>query len=97
MSRVDDERKDARATDRVTDVIDQASQTSQLFLDANLKAQLGKSAPEVDHRFDGEHCVEEHCEADLPPARLQLGKVRCVDCQQALEDRGQPLRRKVQP
>jgi RNA polymerase-binding transcription factor DksA len=68
--------------------IDQGSETAELFLDANLKAQLGKSNPEVDPRFDGKHCVEEGCEAEIPHARIQLGKVRCIDCQSELERRG---------
>lgn len=47
---------------------------------ARIRKLVGKeSHPD----FDGVHCVE--CEDDIPPARLQLGKVRCVACQTLLE------------
>jgi len=52
--------------------------------DAERRAR-GKSAPESHPDFDGEHCVD--CELDIPPARLLLGKVRCVFCQGLLERR----------
>lgn len=35
--------------------------------------------------FDGEHCLD--CDIEIPESRLKLGKIRCVDCQQLLEDR----------
>jgi RNA polymerase-binding transcription factor DksA len=40
-------------------------------------------APEIHPDFDGETCVE--CTADIPIARLKMGRVRCVDCQAAIE------------
>ena len=45
----------------------------------------GKSTPEVDPEFDGEHCVV--CFDEIPFGRLRLGKVRCVFCQGLLERR----------
>lgn len=39
--------------------------------------------PERDPSFDGRHCVE--CRCSIPPKRLALGKVRCVDCQEDLD------------
>lgn len=43
------------------------------------------AAPETHPDFDGTHCVR--CEDQIPPGRLKLGKVRCVNCQQHLEKR----------
>jgi hypothetical protein len=79
--------------DRSKDTIDQGAETAQLFLDANLSAQLGRSAPEKDARFDGEHCVEESCEAALPRERIAMGKIRCIICQTAIEQAGKQYRR----
>ncbi len=52
-----------------------------------LNRALGKSGPEKHPDFDGIHCVEEDCGVEIPPGRLLHGKVRCVDCQHALEKR----------
>jgi len=41
--------------------------------------------PETHPDFDGFHCVD--CDDELPAFRLKIGRVRCVDCQQAIEDR----------
>ena len=76
--------------ERITDAIDQGSQTAQMFLDIDLKKQLGKSAPESHPDFNGTDCVE-CCEA-IPAGRLALHRVRCVSCQQDLDDRNK-LRR----
>jgi RNA polymerase-binding transcription factor DksA len=74
-------------TERAIDVIDQGSQTERLFLDASLKKQLGKSAPQKDERFDGVHCVEEDCGVEIAKERVELGRVRCIDCQRLIEAR----------
>ena len=50
-----------------------------------MRRALGKSGPESHPDFDGVHCVEPDCEIEIPTARLALGKVRCVDCQELLE------------
>lgn len=52
--------------------------------DAERRAR-GKSAPETHPDFDGAHCVD--CEEEIPPGRLALKKVRCVECQSLLEKR----------
>ena len=49
-----------------------------------LARQIGKSDPEVDETFDGWHCVD--CGEPIHPARLALGKVRCIGCQVDLEE-----------
>lgn len=41
--------------------------------------------PESHPDFDGEHCVD--CDVEIPIQRLNLGRVRCVDCQQFIEDK----------
>lgn len=77
--------------ERVTDTIDQGGQTAQLFLDASLAGQLGKSAPEKHPDFDGEHCVD--CGIDIPAARLAHGRVRCVSCQGEIERKSSQYQR----
>lgn len=45
----------------------------------------GRSGPESHPDFDGSHCVD--CGDDILPARLLLGKIRCLDCQEVLESK----------
>ena len=67
----------------VADPADIAANTIEVCLaDAERRAR-GKSAYETHPDFDGFHCVE--CEAVIPPQRLRLGRVRCVDCQTVKE------------
>lgn len=40
--------------------------------------------PEYDPSFDGKHCVE--CDVVIPKARLILNRIRCVECQQEIEN-----------
>ena len=47
--------------------------------------------PEFHPDFDGETCVE--CGEDIPPERLRLRRVRCVDCQSFLEEEAARRRR----
>jgi len=75
----------------MADHADIATETLEVCLaDAERRAR-GKSAPERDPRFDGAHCVEEVCGVEIPRERLNLGKVRCVDCQ-ALAERRRTMR-----
>ncbi len=71
----------------MSDHADRATEIVEVCLaDAERRAR-GKSGPERDPRFDGKHCVEESCGAELPRERLNAGRVRCVDCQEILEKR----------
>jgi RNA polymerase-binding transcription factor DksA len=69
------------------DVLDRAAQLSQRLNDAYVKDAMRKAAPEQVQRADGSwpqpECID--CDIEIPQARLQLGRIRCVDCQQALE------------
>lgn len=69
----------------MADIADIANDRAELYLDRALERQIGKSAPETHPDFDGNHCVD--CEEPILVARLKLGKVRCVPCQQRLEKR----------
>lgn len=67
----------------MADPADIAAETIETCLaDAERRAR-GKSGPEHDSRFDGGHCVD--CEIDIPLVRLNMGRVRCVDCQNYTE------------
>lgn len=44
-----------------------------------------RAAPERHPDFNGSDCVD--CEAHIPAARLALGRVRCVHCQERIERR----------
>ena len=67
----------------MADIADLASDRIEQHLADSLARQVGKSGPESHPDFDGENCVA--CDEAIPPARLALGKVRCVECQARLE------------
>lgn len=67
------------------DAADVAANTIEVCQADAMRRALGKSGPESHPDFDGVHCVEPDCEIEIPTARLALGKVRCVDCQELLE------------
>ena len=69
------------------DHADIAGDTIAACTEDALRRQLGKSAPETHSDFDGQHCVEEDCQVEIPAARLALGRIRCVTCQGLLEVR----------
>lgn len=71
----------------LADPADRATATLEACLTDALQRALGHSAPESHPDFDGTHCVEEDCGIEIPPARLAMGKVRCVGCQGLLEKR----------
>lgn len=48
-----------------------------------LKNHKAKVAPETHPDFDGNHCIE--CGEKIPEKRLNLGRIRCYECQTALE------------
>lgn len=86
--------------ERSADVIDQAAEReaqhnaeSQAFyrrqaapeLYADDNGQLIAQIPREDGTYPFMQCVEDSCGDDLHPARLQMGRVRCVHCQALLE------------
>lgn len=64
-----------------SDSFDHASDVEEAFREKALAAALRLEPVPKD--FDGETCTA--CGLDIVPARLALGKFRCVDCQAALE------------
>lgn len=70
-------------TDEVFDETDYA-QHLQLMEQADISRRARElNRPQVHPDFDGEHCIE--CDIQIPPARLQAGRIRCVDCQEEVE------------
>ena len=70
--------------DEVLDEADQAQHLQLQELAAINRRARELNKPETHEDFDGAHCVE--CDTVIPPARLLLQKVRCVDCQSFLEE-----------
>lgn len=60
--------------------MEQAAEQEQLQRDMAI-AQASVQRLESDPDFDGLHCIEVECGDEIPLARLQLGKIRCVPCQ----------------
>ena len=69
----------------MADIADIANDRVEQLQAEALKRQVGKSAPEMHPDFNGMDCVD--CAEPVQPARLTLGRVRCVQCQRALESR----------
>jgi len=74
-------------TDRLTDVIDQASEVEAKFRDKALEECRRRNVQEQTRNPDGSwpttECVD--CDEPIKPARLAMGKIRCVDCQSRRE------------
>jgi RNA polymerase-binding transcription factor DksA len=71
-----------------SEVFDEAehAQHQQLREMASIQERARAMArPETHPDFDGEHCVD--CDDDIPEFRLKIGRVRCVECQQVLENK----------
>ena len=68
---------------RTADENERATLIEEQFTEAALEAARAKAQPESQPDFDGQHCVE--CAQQIPRARLALGRMRCVACQQRLE------------
>lgn len=76
------------------EVVDEAeiAQHIQLKEQAAISVRARElNRPETHPDFDGQTCVE--CGEDIPPARLLLRRVRCVDCQTFLEEEAARRRR----
>ena len=69
----------------MADLADLASDRIEQHQADSERHARGKSGPESHPDFDGAHCVD--CEDTIPEARLLLGKIRCVSCQEVLESR----------
>lgn len=69
--------------DDVYDEADIASALEMGFIAKALADHKNKVAPESHPDFDGEHCID--CDTEIPQVRLNMGKIRCVDCQSELE------------
>lgn len=69
--------------DDVYDEADIASALEMGFIAKALADHKSKVAPERHPDFDGQHCID--CDAEIPQVRLNMGKIRCVDCQSELE------------
>lgn len=77
--------------ERIAELVDQAQlqqQENEARALSKVRAALG---PETHPDFDGKHCLD--CGDTIPQKRRMMDKIRCVNCQDALE-RGSKLRRK---
>lgn len=72
------------------DPLDQAGAITQQLNDAYVADARSKSAPQQAQNPDGTwphaECVD--CDIEIPTARLALGRIRCVHCQEDVEKAG---------
>jgi RNA polymerase-binding transcription factor DksA len=69
----------------MADEFDRASELEETERANALTRVMQNAGPESHPDFNGIHCVD--CSDVIPASRLKLGKVRCVYCQQFLEER----------
>jgi RNA polymerase-binding transcription factor DksA len=67
----------------VADESDRATAAEMQFAAVALEEIRRQAAPEHHPDFDGESCVS--CGSSIPALRLEMGRVRCVACQERLE------------
>lgn len=74
-------------TEKYIDPLDQAAAIAAAAADDGIAAARRRAAPEQTKNEDGTWPVTEclDCGCDIPEGRLNLGKVRCVFCQEAKE------------
>ncbi len=70
-------------TPRFADDGETASALEFAFNQDALRNTLARIRRGVDPSFDGLHCID--CESSIPKDRLDLGKDRCVPCQELID------------
>jgi len=75
------------------DPIDKAAALTDMYTEHCVAAARQGAKPEQVQNEDGSWPVTEciDCGVDLPQARIELGRVRCVECQHRLEQRNRLL------
>jgi len=70
-------------SERYTELMDAAQIQQQRTNERLIEEASRRAAPERDPGFDGIHCIDGG--EVIPKARRALGKIRCLECQEALE------------
>jgi len=81
--------------ERHADPIDEAAALAASLADGGIAAARRANAPETHPDFDGVTCID--CGDDIPKARLDMGRIRCVRCQSEKEHRGKLVARPAMP
>ncbi len=69
--------------EKVGDEVEMACQLEAQLNEQALLRHRAKLGPQSHPDFDGHHCVE--CGIDIPLARIAMYRIRCVDCESAIE------------
>jgi RNA polymerase-binding transcription factor DksA len=84
---------DETQEDFATEVFDEADIANAIEMNnihAAIQRNKEKLAKEFHPDFDGESCID--CGETIHKVRLELGKIRCFDCQTELEKRSKMFR-----
>lgn len=65
--------------------LEMAEKIAQNRRDEKIAEARGKVLPEYHEDFDNKHCVE--CGVLMVAKRLEMGRIRCVECQSVREKR----------
>lgn len=69
----------------MSDPNDEATEIETAARQLAIQQAQDKNKPQSHPDFDGESCLE--CGEEIPLARLKMGKIRCVYCQSASENK----------
>lgn len=69
----------------MSDQLDEASEIELAQRQSAIDATVALNKPQTHPDFDGKTCLE--CGDDIPSARLMMGKIKCVYCQGAHENK----------
>lgn len=75
----------------MSDLNDKTLEMAEKTIDAAVQERLAAMKQrQCDHpkfaSWDGETCFD--CTAEMPPVRIEMGRVRCVGCQEVAEKKG---------
>lgn len=66
-------------------VLEMAEELTASEVNNGVASVRSRLAPQTHPDFDGKHCVDEMCGEEIPKARLDMGRIRCTECESRLE------------
>ncbi len=69
----------------MSDPNDEATEIEIAERHSAIQAAIANNQPQTHPDFDGESCLD--CGEEIPELRLSMGKIRCVYCQTATEQK----------
>jgi RNA polymerase-binding transcription factor DksA len=78
--------------EKSADPIDLASQQEAIFNANALQTVQKLLQPQLHPDFNGLNCLD--CNDEIPPKRLEFGRIRCTSCEELLEENDRRMTRR---